>query len=70
MAKYRIEYRINKKGAECFRTRDGQQARQKLNDLSAKRPGVYTMQTRSVQLDRFGMECTDLSGRPLWSAWN
>lgn len=66
---YRIEYRITKKGAECFRTRDRQQAYQRLQDLSATRPGVYALQTRSVQLTRFGAELTDLSGRALWSDW-
>ena len=30
------EYRINKKGAECFRTRDREEAAKRLADLQAK----------------------------------
>ena len=68
--KYKSEYRINKKGAECFRTTDGEKAHAKFKELSAKRPGIYTMQSRTVYLTRHGVELTDSSGRPLWSAWS
>lgn len=67
MTAYKTEYRINKKGAECFRTENYEIAKAKLATLSAKRSGVYTMQRRSVQLDRYGVAHTDASGHPLWS---
>lgn len=68
MTKYRTEYRINKKGAECFRTMDFEEMKSRFEQLAAKRPGVYTWQSRSVQLQH-GMAVTDCSGRPLWMAW-
>ena len=64
------EYRINKKGSECFRTRDGKEARARLEALSSKRPGVYTIQYRSVPITKYGVMYTDLSGNPLWSCWS
>lgn len=50
----RTEYRINKKGAECFRTEDREEAYNRLAQLQAKRPGVYTMQTRNRRENRYG----------------
>ena len=69
MKRYHNEYRINKKGAECYRTREWAEAKAKFDELSAKRPGVYTMQSRSCQLDRYGCEEMDCSGRALWTPW-
>jgi len=64
------EYRINKKGAECFRTRDREEATKRLADLQAKKPnGVYTLQSRDCCLDRRGFMETDPSGKPCWSIW-
>ena len=63
------EYRINKKSAECFRTRSREQAYKKLAELSAKRPGVYSLQWRSVPTNRVGTALMDGAGRTLWSAW-
>ena len=63
---YREEYRINKKGCECFRTCDLDEAKQKLAELSAKRPGIYTMQRRSTKLDKYGCEEQPLAGK-IWS---
>lgn len=54
--RYHVQYRINKKGAECFRTGDYEEARAKYDELSAKRPGIYTMQQRSTRLNRYGVE--------------
>lgn len=62
---YHVQYRINKKGAECFRTGDRDEAEAKLAELSAKRPGIYTMQYRSVRCDRYGCEEQDLE-RTVW----
>ena len=69
MTKFRTEYRINKKGSECYRTNSFEAAQEKLSALSANRPGIYTMQRRHVQLDRHGCEMTDSSGRALWTSW-
>lgn len=63
------EYRINKKGAECFRTRNHEEALQKLNELNAKR-NVYTLQSRSVRVNKYGVLEQDWQGRPAWSIWN
>ena len=63
---YKSEYRINKKGAECFRTFDREEAVAKLIELRSKgRPGIYTMQTRTTRLDRYGNEEQPLS-KKLW----
>lgn len=71
MIKYHYEYRINKKGAECFRTSDKEHCLERLTRLQALRPGVYTMQTRSVRLDRYGCEMFDpLTGKTRWSCWS
>lgn len=56
------EYRINKKGAECFRTRDLEECMSRLAELNAKRP-VYTMQRRWKYVDSHGMTYLD------WSNW-
>ena len=69
MERYRAEYRINKKGSECFRTQDNDQAQAKLAELSAKRPGVYTLQTRYVPVDRYGVAQTLWTGKTAWSEW-
>lgn len=58
--RYHVQYRINKKGAECFRTGDREEAYTRLADLSAKRPGIYTMQKRDTRLDRYGCEIRPL----------
>ena len=63
------EYRINKKGAECFRTDSLESAAARFEELSQRRPGVYTMQTRRCQLDRFGVRLKDAAGKSLWSSW-
>ena len=58
--RYHVQFRINKKGAECFRTGNYEEAVQKLNELNQKRPGIYTMQKRSTRLDRYGCEMQSL----------
>lgn len=68
---YATEYRINKKGAECFRTRDRNEAMSKLSELNAKRPGIYTLQRRTCRYNTMIWELeTDYLGRPAWSPWN
>ena len=70
MIRYRHEYRINKKGVECYRTDDHDKLLSKLAELKAKRPGVlYTTQSRSCRLDRYGVMEQDHMGRPAWGPW-
>ena len=59
--RYRYEYRINKKGAECFRTNDRQTCLRQLSKLNDTRP-VYTMQERCM---RYG----GYIDKPYWSPW-
>lgn len=65
----RTEYRINKKGAECFRTENREEAVEKLAALQAKRPGIYTMQTRTRRENKFGQPiiCGFQDGWGLWT---
>ena len=63
---YRSEYRINKKGAECFRSLDRDEVIAKLIDLRSKHnPCIYTLQKRTVRLDRYGCEERPLS-KAMW----
>lgn len=59
--KTQYEYRINKKGSECFRTEHLDECKQKLAELNAKR-NIYTMQVRKM---RFGGYITS----PAWEPW-
>ena len=64
------EYRINKNGCECFRTRYREEAYNKLAQLQAKRPGIYTIQSRSYPLNRCGgVDLDNITGQPRWSLW-
>ena len=63
------EYRINKKGCECFRTRDREEAYMKLAELQSKRPGIYTIQSRSYPLNRYGVPDLGISGQVNWTMW-
>lgn len=69
MCKSVTEYRINKKGAECFRTRDYEACKAKLRELDARRPGIYTMQSRSCSIDRYGVMESRYDGKPNWTIW-
>ena len=70
MLKYRDEYRINKKGAECYRTENLEEARARLWELGSRRPGVYTIQTRQCVVNRYGCLVTDGAGTPIWERWS
>lgn len=71
MMKYVYEYRINKKGAECFRSRSFEAIKERLEELRAKKPNVnYEMQTRSARLDRFGVTEKNWKGETAWSIWD
>ena len=65
MIKVKHEYRINKKGCECFRTYDAKIAYEKLHELQNKRPGIYTLQSRSLRLTRYGVP----EPGQTWSPW-
>lgn len=66
----RTEYRINKKGAECFRTADREEAYNRLAQLQAKRPGVYTMQTRNRRENKYGQPIIPNNlGHDGWDLW-
>jgi len=69
MIDYWTQYRINKKGAECFRSADYQATVDRLHELQAKRPGVYTMQARACRLDCYGCAIRDWKDRPQWGPW-
>ena len=70
MIKYVTEYRINKKDAECFRSSNLECTKEKLSELIAKKPNeIYTIQSRSCRLNRFGEKERDYMGRPAWGIW-
>ena len=71
MCKYLIEYRINKKGAECFRSTDWAAICTKFAALSekARTASLLSVQSRYVPLDRLGIPLTAGNGQPLWSTW-
>ena len=71
MKKEHIEYRINKKGAECFRTESYEEAKARLKELQAAKPNVkYDMQSRHVRCDYKGRPQYDWKGRLEWSPWD
>ena len=59
------EYRINKKGCEYFRSDNYDQIKEMLQQLQAKRPNVFTMQSRSRQRN---IKMYEYQFRP-WSEW-
>lgn len=70
MTRRRYEYRVNKKGAECFRTEIYEEAKAKLEELQAAKPRVkFDIQRRHVDLDKHGVPRLDYLGRPQWSPW-
>lgn len=70
MIKCSYEYRVNKKGAECFRTEFYEEAKAKLEELQAAKPNVrFDLQKRYVYLDKHGVPRMDYLGRPQWSPW-
>ena len=71
MSKYIYEYRINKKGAECFRSRSREEAKAKFEELRTKKPNVnYEMQSRHARLDRYGVAERNWKGETMWSIWS
>ena len=71
MLKYISEYRINKKGAECFRSRSLEETKTKLEELRTKKPNVnYEMQSRHARLDKRGVTERNWKGETAWSIWS
>lgn len=70
MQKYIHEYRINKKGAECYRSDSFERTKEKLEALRAKKPNVkYEMQTRWARVNRYGITERNWKGETAWSIW-
>lgn len=63
----RTEYRINKKGAEYYRTENREEAYLKLKAMQEKRPGIYTMQTRCRRENKYGQPI--ISHGDGWGMW-
>lgn len=64
----RYQYRINKKGCECFRTWSRQELIEKLAELKAKHPNVaFTTQSRSYRVNQVG---APLDGVMNWTSWS
>lgn len=64
------EYRINKKGCECYRTRSHKDLGRKLNELTAAHPNTkFAIQTRYVPTTRHGAPRLLPNGEPQWSTW-
>lgn len=70
MVKDRYQYRINKKGCEFMRFDIYEEARKKLDELQAKRPGVYTMQSRHCRVNRYGVLEIGWNWENAWSLWS
>lgn len=66
------EYRINKGGCECFRTRSRRELKAKLDELLTKHPNTtYTIQERAVQVNPYGVPLAfKPNGEPAWSSWS
>ena len=70
MMKYAYEYRINKKGCECYRSRSLEEIKSRLEYLQARSPHTkFEIQTRSARLDKNGVIIQDWQGRTAWSPW-
>ena len=65
----RTEYRINKKGAEFFRTDDRDDAYSRLAQLQEKRPGVFTIQSRHRRENKYGQPVIFNDRHNGWSLW-
>ena len=64
------EYRITKKGSECFRSRSWEEIKAKLEELKAKKPNArFTTQSRSARVNRAGTPDLDYLGRINWTPW-
>lgn len=71
MIKYTYEYRINKKGSECFRSDSLDKTKAKLQELKERKPNlIFTMQSRCCRLNKYDEKELTWNGKPAWSIWN
>jgi len=64
------EYRINKKGCECFRSREWKYIQKKMAELKSAKPGgKFTIQRRSARKEKNGFLERDYMGRINWTPW-
>lgn len=69
MIKTRDEYRVTKKGSECFRAGTYEEAKRKLDQLTGGKPNAkYGIQVRSCRYEGRAL-ATDHLGRPEWTPW-
>ena len=65
-----FQYRITKKGCECFRTSIRKELTAKLNELTEAHPNTkYAIQIRYVPTNRVGAPLLLPNGEPQWSTW-
>ena len=58
------EYRINKRGCECFRSREWKYIQKKMAELKSVKPGCkFTIQRRSARKEKDGFLERDYMGR-------
>jgi len=71
MLKYITEYRINKKGCECYRSPSLEETKERLQYLQARHPHTkFEMQTRYARLDKYGLTERNWKGEINWSIWD
>ncbi len=69
MIKSKSEYRVTKKGSECFRAGTYEEAKQKFDQLTGGKPSAkYGIQHRSCRYEG-GSLAKDHLGRPDWTPW-
>jgi hypothetical protein len=67
---YSSEYRINKKGCECFRTESREAATERVQELQRRNSNcVYSMQERRCRIDNYGAKIREWKDRPQWGPW-
>jgi len=65
-----FEWRVNKEGSECFRTRSRKELYVTLANMRAENPDTqYTIQTRYVPTNGHGSPLLLPNGEPQWSTW-
>lgn len=67
MMKYMYQYRINKRGAECYRSTDYRAVLDRYDTLHQRHPEIYTVQVRDIRLNQHGMPY-DRDWSP-WREW-
>lgn len=64
------EYRINKNGCECFRSREWKYIQKKMAELKSAKPGgKFTIQHRFAHKEKNGFLERDYMDRINWTPW-